>query len=173
VAVRGAHLAPVWPKLTPSGVLQGPLPPPPETGGPPSHCLDLLIFRGEPVAEVAGLQPTPRRVAPQSAPPGLGSFETGAGGQPGAMVWPLRTNHAVRRGMGPMTGSRNAQLRTPPVTPRGFGGGGVGGPVPPSPAFSARSPGVNSSQQASPSVAPDANQHPSPRRKDWIQFISC
>ena len=35
VAVRGAHLAPVWPNPTPSGVLQGPLPPPPETGGPP------------------------------------------------------------------------------------------------------------------------------------------
>ncbi len=56
VAVRGAHLAPVCPNPAPSGLLQGPLPPPPETGGHPSLCLDLPIFRGEPVAEEYGLE---------------------------------------------------------------------------------------------------------------------
>jgi len=119
VAVRGAHLAPSFPNPTPSRVLPGPSHPLPKREGPLPFALDLPIFRGEPVAEAAGLQPTPRRVAPQTAPPGPGSFGTGAGGQPGAMVWPLRTNYAARRGMGQMTGSMNAELRTPPVTPPG------------------------------------------------------
>jgi hypothetical protein len=124
-AARGAHLAPVWPNPTPSGVLQRPVPPPPETGGPLSFALDLPIFRGELVAEAAGLQPTPRRASSQTAPPGPGSLGTGAGGQPGAMVWPLRTNHAARRGMGQINGSKFATSNTASL-PRALGGGRVG-----------------------------------------------
>ena len=44
VAVRGAHLAPVCPNPAPSGLLQGPLPPPPETGGHPSLCFGFANF---------------------------------------------------------------------------------------------------------------------------------
>ena len=95
------------------GCFNDPSHPLPKREGPLSFALNLPIFSGEPVAKAAGLQPTPRRVAPQTAPPGPGSIGTGACGQPGAMVWPLRTNYAIRWEMGQMTGSRNGQLRTP------------------------------------------------------------
>jgi hypothetical protein len=109
------------------GCFKDPYHPLPKREGPLSFALDLPIFRGEPVAEAAGLQPTPRRVAPQTAPPGPGTFGPGAGGQPGAMVWGVRTNYAVRRGMGQKMGLINGQLGTTPVIPWGVGGGEVGG----------------------------------------------
>jgi hypothetical protein len=86
------------------GRFKAPSHPLPKREGSLSFALDLPIFRGEPVAEAAGLQPTPRRVAPQTAPPGPGSFGTGADGQPGAMAWPLRTNYARQAGNGPNDG---------------------------------------------------------------------
>gem|GEM_PF-6962276 len=86
------------------GCFKAPSHPLPKREGTLPFALDLPIFRGEPVAEAAGLQPTPRRVAPQTAPPGPGSLGPGAGGQPGAMVWPLRTNQA-----------RQAENQKPPI----------------------------------------------------------
>jgi hypothetical protein len=43
-AARGAHLATVWPNPAPSGMLQGPLPPPPETGWPRFLCFGFANF---------------------------------------------------------------------------------------------------------------------------------
>ena len=92
------------------GCFKEPSHPLPKREGSFSFALDLPIFSGEPVAKAAGLQPTSRRVLPHTAPLGSGSFGTSAGGQPGARVWLLRTNYAVRRETGQITGSINSQL---------------------------------------------------------------
>ena len=44
-------------------------------------------------------------------------FGPGAGGQPGAMVWPLRTNHTRQAGNRPSNWIDYLQLRTPPTHP--------------------------------------------------------
>jgi hypothetical protein len=94
----------------------------PKREDPLSFALDLPIFRGEPVVEAAGLKPTPRRVAPQTAPPGPGSFGPGAGGQPGAMVWPLRTNYSRQAGNGPTDWDDNCATSNPASPTGGWRG---------------------------------------------------
>jgi hypothetical protein len=70
-------------------------PPTPSQNGRASFCLvGFANFPGEPVAKAAGLQPTPKRVLPQTAPLGPESLGPRAGGQSGAMVCGLPANHA-------------------------------------------------------------------------------
>ena len=59
--------------------------------------LVLSIYPGEPDVITLGLQPAPMRLVPQTAAIGPGSLGPRAGGKPGAIGWPLRTNYAVRR----------------------------------------------------------------------------
>ncbi len=74
------------------------IPPTPSRNGRASFCLvGFANFPGEPVAIADGLQPTPMRVLPQTAPLGPKSLGPRAGAQPGAMVCGLPANHAPRR----------------------------------------------------------------------------
>jgi hypothetical protein len=122
---RGAHLAPVWPNPAPSGVLQGPLPPPPETGWPLSFVWICQFSEASRLRKRPGYSPPRGALHPRRhrQAPGLSGLAQAVNRVPWFGCFGLTI--PARREMGQMIGTINAQLRTPPV-PQGVGGGGVG-----------------------------------------------